>query len=299
MNISVVIPTYNGSRFIRDALTSVYAQSRVIQSVIVVDDASTDGTPDLVASEFPQVTLIRKESNGGFGATCNVGIQRALAGGADFVCLLNQDLIIEESAMEILLLAATQNPRYGIVSTLSLSYDGQIVDPLFRRLYLPAEYWDDLVLRESKDLYEVKFAPAAAILLRAESLYEVGGFDPLFRMYCEDNDLCDRFGRAGWRIGIAPGARVRHEHGVYGRNGTFQWELLSEYNHAVLYLKASPRAFPLAFAGLIRHHSLPRRLSHFLVKPIAFLRCLVHYPLLVRARLGNPFPFRREPAVGS
>jgi GT2 family glycosyltransferase len=290
-NVSVVIPTYNGARFIREALQSVFAQTLRPREIIVVDDASTDGTPDLVVHDFPQVRLIVKPKNSGFGQTCNLGIQDAIDRGADLVCLFNQDLVVEPNAIEILSEKMEEEPGCAYLSALNLDYQGDAVDHAFFHHYLPEAFWNDLLLRHPMDYYEVEFVAAAAVVLRRDALLQVGGFDRLFYMYGEDNDLCWRLQKAGWRVAVAPEARVRHWHGIVNGERSLPRQVNFTYSRAILHLKQCPRPLPLAFLSLLKYSSWQLSVRSLYSVFASFGKCLCRYRAIRRSRVGNPFPF--------
>lgn len=289
-NVSVVIPTYNGARFIREALESLFAQTLPPHEIIVIDDASTDGTPDVIEREYPQVTLIRKSKNGGFGETCNMGIQHALDNGTDFVWLLNQDLTVQNDCLERLAAIADSSPEYGLLSAFQLTYDGTMIDRPFRN-YMPLEYWDDLLLREPQQVYSANFMPAAAVLMRREMLFDVGGFDPLFYMYGEDDDLCRRINAMGWKIGVVPAARVHHWHGVVNTKRTFKWHYNFEYSGVLLHLKASPRRIPLALLAYFRYFARTNSWKQRVARFLAYIRCVFSAYRISKSRNTVPMRF--------
>ncbi len=132
--VSVVIPTYNGSRFIREALESVFAQTLLPDEIIVVDDASTDGTAELVeqmASESPvPLRVIRlKENSGGPAQPMNVGIE---CGKCDYVALLDQDDLMDAGKLEHLTGLLNEHPKAGMAFGQYRAFrdDGELLNPL-------------------------------------------------------------------------------------------------------------------------------------------------------------------------
>jgi GT2 family glycosyltransferase len=124
----------------------------------------------------------------------NIGIQAALAAGADYILLLNQDAYLNQDTVRILVRCAQANSQYGILSPLHLNGDGTAIDPMFVGYIAQGapRYYSDLYLRQCKFVYDISFANAAAWLITRECLLTVGGFDPLFHMYFEDVDYCHR-----------------------------------------------------------------------------------------------------------
>jgi GT2 family glycosyltransferase len=223
---AVVVVTYNGAPWLERCLKSVCNGER--RDVIVVDNNSTDTSANIAAS-FPQVTLVRQDTNLGFGRANNIGIGIALSRGADFVLLLNQDAWLEASALSTLIARMRTDQRLGIVSPLHLTSDGRDFDPIFLNGYLRSIsgriLWDAL-MAEPSSTYTVESVNAAVWLMSAACLRTAGGFDPTFFMYGEDDDLCRRVRYHGFQIAIVPRAIAYHSRGFHDRSGeTFRRRL--------------------------------------------------------------------------
>ena len=212
MNVHAVIVTYNGAAWIGAALKSL-ADSTHPCTAIVVDNASTDDTVALVQRDFPQVRLIQTGANLGFGRANNLGMAAALRAGADAVFLLNQDAWVTPEALGQLVHFLANEPGFHVVSPLHCSPDLTRVDPNTQRAYLARHapgYLSDACLDRVQPHYPIRGINAAAWLLRAEALQRAGGFDPLFFMYGEDDDLIERFAHHGLRSALLPAARIVH-----------------------------------------------------------------------------------------
>lgn len=236
--VSVVIPAYEGGSDLPACLASVAASSLRPAAVVVVDNASTDGSIEAAELRFPEIHVIRNAANRGFGAACNQGIERALERGDDFVFLLNQDALLEPETLGSLVALAAAQPRAGVVGAKTLSprlapdgapillYNGawRTRLPLWQRI--PG------IGRSSRETRpepcRVDYVWGHGMLLRAEALRAVGAFDPGFFMYFEDLDLCRRMQAAGWEIwcdaravmwhAVADGARA-------SRSETWRWQM--------------------------------------------------------------------------
>ncbi len=204
--VAVVVPTWNGGRWIDRCLESLRATADLVPAIVVVDNGSRDGTAERVAARFPQVSLIRHRRNFGFAEGANVGIRAALHGGADFVAVVNQDTWVEPDWLGRLVAAAASDPAIGILTSAQYDYDGHALEPVFARL-LAGTNGDHQFI----DAPEVI---GAVLLLRRAVLRRVGLFDPLYFAYFEEADLCRRARRAGFRVGLVPGSRVHHWHAL-------------------------------------------------------------------------------------
>ncbi|HBH47983.1 MAG TPA: glycosyltransferase family 2 protein [Bacteroidales bacterium] len=183
--------------------------------VIVVDNASSDGTCSFIKERFPNVILLEQMENLGFGQANNIGIKYALKKGADFVFLLNQDAYLNDGALEELISTSLKYPDYGIVSPIHLDGPGSTIDRAFSG-YLNYNANKDLLSdyilgRKIKVIYELPFINAAAWLLTRKCLEKVGGFDPLFFHYGEDLNFCQRVKYHNFKIGVVPHCFIQHD----------------------------------------------------------------------------------------
>lgn len=183
--------------------------------VIIVDNGSTDGTVPYIKENFPQITLLIQNANLGFGQANNLGIKRALMEGVDYVFLLNQDAYLFPDCLQNLILVQKKNLDFGILSPVHLNGEGNRLDRNFS-IYMSyrnnKDFYSDFVLNKPlKLIYEVPFVNAAGWLLSRSILETVGGFDPLFFHYGEDENYCQRAKYHGFKIGVVPKAFMNHD----------------------------------------------------------------------------------------
>lgn len=213
MKVFTIIVTYNGMKWINQCLKSVINQSEVV----VVDNNSLDDTVNHIKKNFPSIQVLVQTENLGFGIANNIGMSFALKNEADYVFLLNQDTIIEENTIEKLVNLSQSNPDYGIISPIHLNGNGNYLDKSFL-YYINDNYCknfiSDFVLnRSKKNIYNLPMINAAAWLLPKNTLETVGGFDPMFFLYGEDDNYCQRVLFHNLKIGIAPNTSIRHDSG--------------------------------------------------------------------------------------
>ncbi len=207
----VIIVSFNGERLIKNCVNSLLGSDEKPQ-IIVVDNGSTDET----VSEIPEdrhIHIIRLEKNIGFGRANNIGISVALSNGAESVFLLNQDATLERSCLTTLQKALIDHADYGVISPIHLNSEGNNFDKNFLVTYLAQSntpFLFDSYIGATHDVYEIPAVNAAAWLVSRQLLEETGGFDPLFFMYGEDDDLLIRAKRNGFKVGIVPKARITH-----------------------------------------------------------------------------------------
>lgn len=209
--VYAIVVTHNGEAWIETCLQSLM-RSRYPVQVVVVDNGSMDSTL-LLVSRFPEVLLLKNEENLGFGMANNIGIRAALDRKAEWVFLLNQDASVEPETVGELVRVSLSHPRFGILSPFQLDGEGRELDARFaNHLYRAgARLLSDLYLGQKREVYATTFANAAAWLVTNECLETVGGFDPLFFMYAEDDDYCNRALWHGFEIGLVPTAVVFHD----------------------------------------------------------------------------------------
>ena len=233
LDLAVVIVSWNVRDLLAACLRSLLAdldRSRLSAQVWVVDNASTDGTPEMVADAFPAVHLIASRENLGFAGGNNLALRQILNSNLqlpEYVWLLNPDTEVLPGATAALLSALQAHPRAAVAGAKLLYPDGSLqqsafrfpglVQLLFEFLPLPPRLYDTpLNGRYPRRLYEgvspfpVDHPLGAAMIVRAAAIEQVGLLDEGFWMYCEEIDWCWRMRRAGWRALCVPAAQVVH-----------------------------------------------------------------------------------------
>jgi len=262
MNLSIIIVNWNTRALLARCLESVYETVRDLTfEVFVVDNASSDGSAEMVRARFPQVRLIENRENVGFAAANNQAIP--LAAGR-YVLLLNPDTVVLEGAVAELVRFAEGHRTTGACGPRLLNADGSLQPSCHPMLTPWREFWrlaflERLWRRATYDMAawdptrprEVEVIKGACLLLRREALDGVGLLDERYFMYSEEMDLCYRLSRAGWRLYWVPGARVVH----YGEGSSKQLAR-SMYvelyrSKAQFYRKVGGRGWVLWFKSLL------------------------------------------------
>lgn len=232
MDLSIVIVSWNVRDLLQTCLESLRPHwERTWAEVIVVDNASTDGTPDLVRDRYPAVRLIANLANRGFGAANNQGM--AAASGR-YILLLNPDTVVLPGALETMVAFLEAHPRVGVVAPRLLNPDGSLQRNAFRFPGLLQVALDlfpvhprlmDSALNgryrrepQATGPFAIDHPLGAALLVRHEIWEATGGFDEDYFMYAEEVDWCWRIHQAGWMIWQVPEARIIH----YGGQSTRQ-----------------------------------------------------------------------------
>jgi GT2 family glycosyltransferase len=226
MRATVVIPTVDGRERLLRALASLHEQTRGPDEIVVVDNASRDGTAEAVARDFPGVRLLPSERNLGFGRAINRAVRDA-SGSApptpgDALVLVNNDVVVEPDFLEQLL-SPLDDEGVGMVSgVLVQARDPGRIDSAGIELDVTLQSYD-LLWNEPVERLEELVARGrgadpvgpcgGAAAYRLDAFLDAGGFDEAFFAYWEDVDLALRLRLAGWRCALAAGARAYHHHG--------------------------------------------------------------------------------------
>ncbi len=269
-DLSVVIVNWNTRQMVLDCIGSIYqtaGESRV--QVILVDNASEDGSVEAVRQRFPSVVIVENRENLGFARGNNVGI--ALAEGR-YVCLVNSDVVILDDCLQILTTYMDAHPDVGIIGPKLLWKDRTVQwscrkFPSLWNTFCPAVGLTQLFGGVSflsgehmgyfrhDSIRAVDVLVGAFLMVRREALEQVGSMDESFFMYSEEVDWCRRFRDAGWKIFFHPEARVIHYGG--GSSSKAPTRFYREYCLSTLRYwqkhHAGPAAFGFRVLFLLRH----------------------------------------------
>lgn len=219
LNICTIIVTFNGEKWIRSCLQSLEL-STVPTQIIIVDNSSSDNTLKIIETSFSNVIILKQSDNLGFGKANNIGISHALKQEADYVFLLNQDARIEPNTISDLVSKSQRNKEYGILSPIHFNWKGDELEYYFKQFIQKNNGLSQLdeVGDFKRELYKLSFVNAAAWLLPIKTLKTVGGFDPLFYHYGEDNNYCQRILYHQLKIGIVSKAKIYHDSTIRTRD---------------------------------------------------------------------------------
>ena len=211
--VFVIIVTYRGHQWYERCFTSLRNSEYPVQT-IVIDNASNDGTIEYIREIFPEIHLIESKENLGFGRANNIGMRYALDHDCDYVFLLNQDAWIEPNSISELVKIHELYPEYGVLSPMHVTADK-------KGLYIEIEdgktdhansLLSDCYFQSLKDVYTFKYINAAAWLMTRKTLETIGGFDPIFFLYGEDDNYLQRMEYHGVKLGLVPKTQIIHDH---------------------------------------------------------------------------------------
>jgi GT2 family glycosyltransferase len=235
MIIYTIVVTHNGGAWISKCLNSIEASDTPV-NVIVIDNNSEDDTVNIIERDFIKIQLIRSPVNLGFGKANNIGIKIAIENNADYIFLLNQDAWVESNTIKDLVNISSLHPEYGILSPFHISGNQKTIDSLFST-YITQEgcnnLMSDIFFNKGRllDVYETNFVNAAFWLITRNCINSIGGFDPIFHVYGEDDDYINRVKFHNFKIGICPNLigyhdRPQKSHKNINYNRIFAKELL-------------------------------------------------------------------------
>ncbi len=225
MDVSIIIVGWNTKELLNSCLKSIYQEAgRVDYEVIVVDNASTDGSPEMVKTEFPGVVLIENSENRGFAAANNQAIRIAKG---KYILLLNSDTVICDSAIEKTVRYADARPEAAVIGCQVRESPDKVQMTCFRypsllNLFLRASCLatlfkynrffgrEETLLWQRDTEREVDIVSGMFMLVRHDAIRQVGLMDEEYFLYFEDTDWCYRFFKAGWKMMFWPGAKIIH-----------------------------------------------------------------------------------------
>ena len=223
--VSLIIVTWNGKRYAMECLESLRQNTGTVPvEVIVVDNQSTDGTPDEIERQFPNVTVIRNDENLGFAKANNIGL--AVAQGK-YLGLVNSDVVVPAGCLENILSFMDQNPDIGLLGPKMLAPGGGVGQSVMRlptvwntfccslglhTLFPRSKLFGGFLMNgyPYDSIDDVEVLTGWFWMVRCQALAQVGGLDEQFFMYGEDIDWSYRFRKAGWRVVFYPESEALH-----------------------------------------------------------------------------------------
>lgn len=278
MNLSIIIVNWNTKKLLVECIDSIYASHPITEfDIWVVDNASSDGSPEMIRDRYPDVNLIVKRENIGFARANNQAFQHCEG---KYILLLNPDTVVEPNAIEDLVQFLDETPNAGMVGPRLLNPDKSLQISAFPIPTLSKEFWRMFHLdtfvpyanypMDKWDLdavREVDSLLGACMLIRREALGNIGLFDEEYFIYSEEVDLCTRLKKGGWQLYWLPSAAVVH----YGAESTQQVAeemFLRLYAGKILYFRKHHSNFSVLVYKLILFLATVSRL---LLTPFALI----------------------------
>jgi hypothetical protein len=259
-----VVVNWNGGRENLVCIEALLAQGDALEGVVFVDNASSDGSCELVERRYPQVEVLRNAENLGYGGGNNQGIARALERGAQAVLVVNNDLTFEAGCVAALQRALAAEPPLGAVGPRVLTRGTKRIWAAggaltWRQNITTLRGFGELDGPAFRVDVDVDYLPGCALLLRREALEQVGAFDDAYFAYTEDVDLGLRLARAGWRSRVVGSVAAFHAPSTSTGGG---------YNPRRKYMMAVNSIW------FLRRYAGPREWARFLLYDVATLPLL-------------------------
>jgi GT2 family glycosyltransferase len=260
--VTVVVVTWNGAHLLTECLASVAEQTTRSEDihVLVVDNASTDGTAELLDRDHPHVEVLRSHRNRGFAGGAALGLDAVTT---PYAVLINNDAVADPGMLEafVTALEAPGAERVGAVTgKVLLAADGRLNSTGNLVARTGRGYDRDWRAPDdgSRPAGDVFGFCGAAAALRMAAVREVGGFDPQLFLYYEDTDLSWRMRAAGWTVRYEPTAIARHRHATTSRVGSASFVFWNERNSLLVFTRHAPLTVLLGvllrrLVGLLLH----------------------------------------------
>lgn len=274
---SVIIVTWNGKKYAEMCLRSLSHVHDLSFETIVVDNASTDGTPELVEREFSQVRLIHSGGNLGFAKGNNIGIR---ASRGRYLCLVNSDVIVPPDCLSTMIRFMDANPSVGLAGPAMLGPNGggvrrssmrfpSLANSLVRALALDTVGPVKKLVKSQlmtdfhhDDIADVDVLNGWFWVARREAVDQVGPLDEQFFMYGEDVDWCRRFHQAGWRIVFYPAASAVHFGGASSSVAPVRFYVEQERANIQYWRKHHSLPATAAYCAIVFLHNVIRLVAY-------------------------------------
>ena len=207
MNLGIVIINYRSERWLPRCLTSIFVPEFEGCCWLVDNHELDAGLLSDLRAAYPRLRYYQTDGSLGFGRANNLGVELAAGEGADIIGIVNPDLWFEDGWVRPVLSTFADHPDIGAVAPLQLDYDSEALAE-WTRIVLKADSLNDPRFLQAH--IDVNWLEASAMFIRRQLFEDVGGFDWLFDLYYEDNELCRRVRLAGYRQVVVPFARYHH-----------------------------------------------------------------------------------------
>ena len=291
--LSIIIVTHNAKDFLRNCLKSVFEKIKNLSfEVLVVDNASSDGTFEMLKNEFPQVKVIFSKENLGFAKANNLAIKEAKG---KYIFLLNPDTILLDENFERLIDFAQKNPDVGAIGPKVLNSDFTIqhqckrgfptpwnifcylsgLAKIFPKSKIFAGYL--LTYLDTEKIQEVDSLSGCAMVVKREVIEKVGMMDEDYYLYGDDLDWCYRIKSAGWKVVYFPETKIIHYGGKGGTGKKPYFNIYHFYRSAFIFY---------------RKH--PAKKYFFLINWLVYLGIFLRFLMVIIINF-----FKREKTIGS
>lgn len=285
--LSIIIVSWNAKDYLVGCLMSLYEEDLDATEIIVVDNGSTDGSPEAVEELFPEVMLIRSSENLGFARANNVGIR---ASSGKFVCLINSDVRVLDNCLEALKKCMASESSAGLVCPKILNPD-MTLQPTLRRFpsikgaLLSAIGLDSRNYMPHERETDAEAVSGCFMMARRRAIEEAGLLDERFFFYAEDKDWCRRMKNAGWKIIYLPEAKAIHYGGQSSAAAPVRFYLELQNANLKYWKKHKGHVKTTLYLAIVALHQLLR-----------LARAALAFALLPRRRTDEAYKVKRSAA---
>ncbi|MFH1745307.1 MAG: glycosyltransferase family 2 protein [bacterium] len=227
-SVAIIIPNWNGAKFILDCLNSLSKIDYGNCEVVVVDNCSVDDSIELIKNNYPSVKIIQNKENLGFAGGCNKGIKYALENNFDYVLLLNNDTVVDLTFLSAMVVVAQEEPKVGVVGGKIYYYGEERLIWFAGGRYVPWRVsfqhmsWRKKEEKELTGVVECDFITGCLMLIDIKLFKETELFYEPYFLCVEDADFCYRTKKNGWKIKTALDAKIWHKVSA-SRDGEFSF----------------------------------------------------------------------------
>jgi GT2 family glycosyltransferase len=238
-DLTIIIVNWNTKEMLKNCINSIFAESNGIKKkIIVVDNASSDSSVEMIRSQFPEVHLIESGGNIGFGKANNLAIQLIKS---PYVLFINPDTVVKNNSIKMMLNYLKTHKEVGCVGCKTVDRDGVVQELPLQKLRSPMRKFVEMIimgnitkkiLRKVFSFHDpnksgyVNLLYGACIMAHSEIIKKIGGFDERFFMYCEDVDLCKNITDNGWKVYYISDVEIIHFCGGASTNSKKPFSIL-------------------------------------------------------------------------
>jgi len=317
IKVSVIIVNYNVKDFIVHAIQSLQrALNKIPHEIFVVDNASVDGSVQMIRSHFPQINLIENKKNIGFSAANNIALKKA---SGEYLVLLNPDTVVQEDTFTGLIAFMEKTPDAGAATCKILNPNGSfsldsrhsIPTPLtaiwkilgLSRLFPKSKIFGryNLTYLDQNDTYPVDAISGSFMMIRRRTFEQVGYLDEDFFMYCEDVDYCYRILKEGWKIYYVPVSNIIHYKGESTKKYNFDYVFNFNKSLYLFYKKHFQQKYITLFRWIILLGVFMRGVIIFIknffsanfvaITDLILLNVVIFLTFVVRFEIKSAFTF--------
>jgi GT2 family glycosyltransferase len=278
--LSLILVTWNAKHYVHECLVSLCQQELSVNAeIIVVDNASSDGTPAMVRTEFPHIMLVENPTNLGFSTANNIGIKKARG---EYLCLINSDVNVPPHCLQTIYNFMVQHPKIGVLGPRMLTPEGAIGRSYMRFPTLWNCMCSALSLSkvcrnntlcggvlmpdfDNERTAEVDVLNGWFLVVRRQALDQVGTLDERFFMYGEDIDWCYRFHKAGWKRIYFAGVSALHYGGASSKRASAQLYIEMQRANLQYWQKHHSRVGVIGYCLTMLVHQIIRAVAYGLI----------------------------------